>query len=78
MIAAPSILYYYTSLFHCMTGNLTPATFNPHILFMLCLIHTETQSGQNKVDFASSCSGKPQSIKLSNNLSIREKRRIKT
>lgn len=75
MIAASSVLYYYTSPFHYMTGNLTPATFDHHILFMLCLIHTETQSGQNKVGFASSWSGKPQSIKLCSDLSIREKKK---
>lgn len=72
MIAVSSLLYYYTSPFHYMTGNLTPATFD-HILFMSCLIHTEIQSGLNKVDLASSWSGKPQSIKLSSDLSIREK-----
>lgn len=75
MIAASSVLYYYTSPFHYMTGNLTPATFDHHILFTLCFIHTETQSGQNKVGFASSWSGKPQSIKLCSDLSIREKKK---
>lgn len=72
MIAASSVLCYYTSPFHYMTGNLTPATFD-HILFMSYIIHTETQSGLSKVDFASSWLGKPQSIKLSSDLSIREK-----